>query len=73
MPARVVINPRRACARVTVIVLCVCLSVCLSVTALAASTSVYTCDQRHPRIFRRLYLDINVWIFEKTFRSRVMA
>ena len=26
-----VINPRRACARVTVVVLCVCLCVCLSV------------------------------------------
>ena len=25
----VVVNPRRACARVTVVVLCVCLSVCL--------------------------------------------
>ena len=31
-----VINPRRACAaRVTVVVLCVCLSVCLSTTILA--------------------------------------
>ena len=47
------INPRRACARVTVVVLCVylcvclsvCLSVCPSVTALAASASAYTCDQ----------------------------
>ena len=47
-------NPRRACARVTVVVLCVCLSVCQSVTPLAASASIYTCDQRHPRIFRRL-------------------
>ena len=30
-----VVDPRRACARVTVVVLCVCLSVCVSVTALA--------------------------------------
>ena len=31
-----IINPRRACAaRVTVVVLCVCLSVCLSTTILA--------------------------------------
>ena len=34
------INPRRACARVTVVVLCVCVS-----AALAATVSVYTCDQ----------------------------
>ena len=34
--AHTVINPRRACAaRVTVVVLCVCLSVCLSTTILA--------------------------------------
>ena len=33
--------------------------VCLSVTALAASTSAYTRDLR-------LYLDINMWIIEKT-------
>ena len=31
-----IINPRRACAaRITVVVLCVCLSVCLSATILA--------------------------------------
>ena len=35
-----IINPRRACARVTVVVLCVCVS-----AALAATVSVYTCDQ----------------------------
>ena len=61
--------------RVTVVVSCVgvCVCVCLSVTALAASTAVHTCDQRLPRVYLRLYLDINVWIFEKTFSSRVMA
>ena len=64
------INPRRACARVTVVLLCVCLSVCLSVTALAATVSVYTCNQRHPWVSLRLYLILNVWNFEK---SRVMA
>ena len=33
---QILINPRRACAaRVTVVVLCVCLSVCLSTTILA--------------------------------------
>ena len=60
------INPWRACARVTVVVLCVC----LSVTALAATVSIYTCNQRHPWVSLRL---LKVWNFEKTFRSRVMA
>ena len=63
-------NPRRACARVTVVV---CLSVCLSVTALAATVSVYTCNQRHPWVSLRFYLILNVWNFEIPFRSRVMA
>ena len=56
------INPRRACARVTVV--CVCL---------AASASVYVRKQRHTRVSRRLFLDSDSWIFEKTFRSKVMA
>ena len=68
--ATVVINPRRACARVTVVILCVCLfvclSVCLSVPALAASASVETSNQRYP-------LDFDSWIFEKKSRSKVMA
>ena len=55
-------NPRRACARVTVVVL----SVCVSVPALAASASVVTSKQRYS-------LDLYVWSFEKTFRSKVMA
>ena len=72
----VFINPRRACARVTVVVsvcLSVCLSVCVSVTALAAPASVYIRKQRYSRVSLRLYLDFDSWIFEKTFRSRVMA
>ena len=68
------INPRRACARVTVVVLCVCLSVCLcvcvSVPALAASAFVYIRKQRYTRV---LFFDFDSWIFEKTFRSKVMA
>ena len=55
------INPRRACARVTVLVLCVCVSVCLSVypsvPALAASASVETSKQRYSRVSLRLFLD----------------
>ena len=70
-----IINPRRACARVTVLVLCVCVcvSVCLSVPGLAASAHVYTCNQRYSRVSRRLFLDFDSWILEKTFRSKVMA
>ena len=68
-----IINPRRACARVTVVVLCVCLSVCPSVPALAASASVETSKQWYSRVSLRLFLDQYVWSFEKTFRSKVMA
>ena len=68
-------NPRRACARVTVVVLCVslsvCLCVCVSVTALAASVSIYIRKQRYTQVSRRLFLDLDSWIFEKTFRSKV--
>ena len=52
-----VINPWHACARVTVVVVCVCLSVCPSVPALAASASVETSKQRYSRVFLRLFLD----------------
>ena len=51
------INPRRACARVTVLVLCVCVSVYPSVPALAASASVETSKQRYSRVSLRLFLD----------------
>ena len=51
------VNPRRACARVTVVVLFVCLSVCLSVPTLAASASVETSNQRYSRVSLRLFLD----------------
>ena len=53
------INPRRACAaRVTVVVLCVCLSVCLSTTILA------------PRATRRLMSDTNR--FSATRAGKIM-
>ena len=52
-----IINPRRACARVTVVVLCVCVSVYPSVPALAASASVETSKQRYSRVSLRLFLD----------------
>ena len=49
--------------------LSVCLSVYPSVPTLAASTSVEISKQRYSRVSLR----INVWSFEKTFRSKVMA
>ena len=64
------INPRRACARVTVVVLCVCVCVCVSVPALAASAS--KTNDTHGFL-----LGVS-WIFirgfpKKTFRSKVIV
>ena len=53
--------------------LSVCLCVCVSVPALAASAFVYIRKQRYTRVSLRLFLDFDSWIFEKTFRSKVMA
>ena len=58
------VNPRRACARVT------CVSVYPSVPALATSASVETSKQRYSRVSLRLFLDFDSWIFEKTFREK---
>ena len=68
-----VVNPRRACARVTVVVVCVCVCVYLSVPALAASASVEDSKQRYSRVSLRLFLDFDSWIFEKPFHSKVIA
>ena len=67
-----IFNPRRTCARV---VLCVCVCVCvyLSVPAVDASASVETSKQRYSQVSLRLFLDFDRWIFEKTFRSKVMV
>ena len=72
MGNEVVINPRRTCARVTVVVLCVCLSVCLSVCVclcvfptLDASASIETSKQRYTRVSLRLFLDFDSWISKK--------
>ena len=61
----IIINPRRACARVTVVVLCVCLSVYPSVPALAASASVETSKQRYSRVSLRLFLDYMCGVSKK--------
>ena len=67
--AFIVINPRRTCARVTVVVLCVC----VSVPALAASAPVYIRNHRYSQVSLGCFLDFDSWILEKTFRSKVMA
>ena len=63
-----VVNPRRACARVTVLVLCVCVCVYMRRRpagrvdrAATTSASVGTSKQRYSRV----YLRLNVWSFEK--------
>ena len=73
MMAVCIISPRCACARVTVVVSCVCvcvcvsvcLSVCVSVTALAASACVHSSHKQYTWVSRRLFLDFDLWIFEK--------
>ena len=46
-----VVKPRRACAaRVTVVVLCVCLSVCLSVHDLTSTSSICEAKARYQEI-----------------------
>ena len=57
------INPRHVC-----VCLSVCLSVCQSVTALAASASVHTWNQRYSWVSLRLSLGFDSWVFKKTFR-----
>ena len=57
------INPRRACAMVTVVVLCVYLSVCLSVCYRSSCFSVRLHLQ--PTILRGFSLDFDSWIFGK--------
>ena len=66
----VFINPRRACAaRVTVVVL----SVCLSVRASSRTTGYEAANEWHQRVANNEKIDINVAIFPKRLRSRDMA
>ena len=77
-----VINPRRACARVTVLVLSVCLSVCLCV---CVCVCVCVCfpysgtsrNQAYKQQYQRLQRDTGMkykkGFFFKTLRSEVMA
>ena len=70
----VLINPRRACARVTVLVLSVCLCVCVSVCFPYSGTSR---NQAYKQQYQRLQRDTGMkykkGFFFKTLRSEVMA
>ena len=60
------INPRRACAaRVTVVVLCVC----LSLRASSSTTGYEVANEWHKRVVNDEQMDINVAIFLKRLRS----
>ena len=68
----IIINPRHACARVTVLVLCV--SVCLCVCFPYSGTSR---NQAYKQQYQRLQHDMGMkfkkGFFFKTLRSEVMA
>ena len=61
--------------RVTVLVLCVrvCVCVCVSVCTPAPTTLVSTLKIGYVGVYLRLFLLFYVWIFDKSFRSKVMA
>ena len=73
-----IINPRRACARVTVLVLsvclCVCVSVCLCVCFPYSGTSrIQAYKQQYQRLQRDTGMKYKKGFFFKTLRSEVMA
>ena len=69
-----VINPRRACAaRVTVVVLCVCLFVCLSVSNYSRTTGYEAAYERYQQLQCYKGKKTNVAILLKRLRSRDMA
>ena len=57
--------------RVTVLVLCVCVCVCVCVCTPAPTTLVSTLKMGYVGVYLRLFL--LVWIFDKSFRSKVMT
>ena len=74
MAGIVIINPRRACAaRVTVVVLCVCLSVCLSVSIYSRTTGYEGAYERYQQLQCNKGRKTNVAILLKRLRSRDMA
>ena len=70
----IIINPRRACAaRVTVVVLCVCLSVCLFVSIYSRTTGYEAAYERYQQLQCYKGRKNNVAILLKRLRSRDMA
>ena len=68
------INPRHACARVTVLVLSVCLSVCLCVCFPYSGTSRnHTYKQQYQRLQHDTGMKYKKGFFFKMLRSEVMA
>ena len=68
------INPRCACtARVTVVVLCVCLSVCLFVSDYSRTTGYEAAYERYQQLQCYKGKKNNVAILLKRLRSRDMA
>ena len=62
-----IFNPRRACAGGLLYLSCV------SVMTFSATSFVSTLESRYVRVDYRLFLIFNSWIFDKPFRSEVMA
>ena len=69
-----IINPRRACAaRVTVVVLCVCLSVCLFVDDYSRTTGYEAAYEPYQHLQCHKGTKIKIAILLKRLRSRDMA
>ena len=67
-----IINPRRACtARVTVVVLCVC--VCLSGHAILAVRAIKTYNERYYHVKRQICGNIKMAFYLKLSYSKVRA
>ena len=67
-----IINPRRACARVTVLVLSVCLCVCVRFPYSGTSRN-QAYKQQYQRLQRDTGMKYKKGFFFKTLRSEVMA
>ena len=65
-----IINPRRACARVTVLVLSVCVCVCFPYSGTSRNQAY---KQQYQRLQRDTGMKYKKGFFFKTLRSEVMA
>ena len=67
---KIIIYPRRTCAGGLQYLFCVC--VCMSVSTLAATSVVSRLKMRYVGFYLRLFSVFNLWIFDKTFRSKLL-